>query len=80
MADESTLGRINELAEEEHRLWAKESAGTATDEDRARVLELKELLDQCWDLLWQRRARREFDQNPDDAQVRSVDVVEKYEN
>ena len=80
MADESTLAQINELADEEHRLRSKQSAGAADDSDRARLVEVEELLDQCWDLLRQRRALREFDQDPDDAHARPIDVVENYEN
>ena len=80
MADEKTLASINELADEEHKLRSKQSSGTADDNDRARLVELEELLDQCWDLLRQRRARREFDQDPDEAEARPIDVVENYKN
>ena len=80
MADEPTLARINELAEEEHALFAKESAGSADDADRERLEEINVLLDQCWDLLRQRRARREFGLDPDEAAARPTDVVEHYRN
>lgn len=79
MADDSTLATINELADEEHRLRAKQSDGTADNADRDRLGEIEVLLDQCWDLLRQRRARREFGQDPDDAHVRPADVVEHYQ-
>jgi hypothetical protein len=46
--------------------------------DQARLQQLEEQLDQCWDLLRQRRARREFDENPDGATARSTDTVEHY--
>ena len=79
MADESTLAAINELADEEHRLRTAEAEGTATDADRSRLAEIEVLLDQCWDFLRQRRARREAGLNPDDATARSTDVVERYQ-
>jgi len=52
------LGRINELAREEHELFERESHGRVTDADRERLRRLEVTLDQCWDLLRQRRARR----------------------
>ncbi|WP_298234929.1 DUF2630 family protein [uncultured Azohydromonas sp.] len=75
MDDKSILQHITELVEEENRLRADTQA---PDQNRARIEELEVQLDQCWDLLRQRRARREFGQNPDDAQVRDKDTVEKY--
>ena len=59
-------------------LWQREATGAATDDDRARLQELKVSLDQCWDLLRQRRAREEFGQDPDEASERPTDTVEKY--
>jgi len=79
MADEQTLAAINELAHEEHALLQKESDGTATAEERARVREIEVQLDQCWDLLRQRRARRDAGLNPDDATMRDESVVENYQ-
>jgi hypothetical protein len=52
--------------------------GTASDADRERLRHLQVVLDQCWDLLRQRRARREFGQNPDEARVRDEKTVEGY--
>lgn len=75
MDDKSILQHITDLVEEENRLRADTQA---PDQNRARIEELEVQLDQCWDLLRQRRARREFGQNPDDAQVRDKDTVEKY--
>ena len=72
MVDDDIFARINGLVEEEHRL----RDGEATDLDRLRQVE--EQLDQCWDLLRQRRAKREFDQPESEAQVRSADTVEHY--
>src|SRR2546430_8451046 len=58
MDDAEVLGRINELAREEHELFERESHGKVTDADRDRLRRLQVTLDQCWDLLRQRRARR----------------------
>jgi hypothetical protein len=73
MADQDILSRIHDLVEEEHQL----RSGDGTDTDRLRQLE--EQLDQCWDLLRQRRAKREFGQPESDAEVRSTDTVEHYQ-
>lgn len=73
--DQSVLKHIGRLVEEEHMLHAH---GTTTDQDRRRLGELKVELDQCWDLLRQRRALREFGDDPDRAKVRPADVVEDY--
>ena len=78
MADESTLESINRLADEEHALRSKESAGEATEADQARIEEIGVLLDRCWDLLRQRRARRAAGLDPDDAEVRDEATVEGY--
>ena len=71
-ADEDLFTRINGLVQEEHELRQGDAV------DAARLRELEEQLDQCWDLLRQRRAKREFDQNPDEASARPVDTVEHY--
>src|SRR2546430_9959234 len=65
MDDKEVLGRINELAREEHELFERESHGKVTDADRARLRRLEVTLDQCWDLLRQRRARRAAGLDPD---------------
>jgi hypothetical protein len=78
MDDKSVLDRINALAREEHELFGKESQGAASDEDRERLRRLQVTLDQCWDLLHQRRARRSAGLDPDDAQVRDEKTVEGY--
>ena len=77
--DAGVFGRINELTDEEHELWQKESRGEATDADRARLEELRVLLDQCWDLLHQRRGLRDAGLDPNDASVRKPAVVESYD-
>ena len=64
MDDPQIHGAIDRMVEEEHQLWEREAAGEASDADRARLAELKVALDQCWDLLRQRRARREAGQSP----------------
>ena len=79
MDDPRIHATIEDLVAEEHELWQRESAGTASDDDRRRLEELKVSLDQCWDLLRQRRALREAGRDPDDAQARSDEVVEHYQ-
>ena len=79
MDDPQIHGTIEELVAEEHQLWERESAGTASDADRHRLQELRISLDQCWDLLRQRRALREAGRDPDAAGLRRPEVVERYE-
>jgi hypothetical protein len=79
MDDPQVHGKIEQLVAEEHELWALESTGNATDADRRRLQELKVALDQCWDLLRQRRALREAGRDPDAADVRRPEVVARYE-
>ncbi len=74
--DESVLTNIDRLVKEEEHLYGKSEI---TSDDRARLSELKLHLDQCWDLLRQRRALREFGKDPDAAKVRPAKVVENYE-
>jgi hypothetical protein len=78
MDDTDVTSRINELAAEEHELFQREGRGEATDADRERLAELQVMLDQWWDLLHQRRARRAAGQDPDDATVRDERTVEGY--
>jgi len=79
MDDAQVQQRIEELVAEEHRLWDAEAAGGASNEDRRRLDELKVSLDQCWDLLRQRRALEQYGRDPDDASPRSAETVENYE-
>ena len=74
--DQSILSHINQLVKEEERLYGKNGL---TGDDEARLGELKVELDQCWDLLRQRRALREFGKDPDEAKVRPAEIVENYE-
>jgi hypothetical protein len=67
------------MVAEEHELWQREAAGKATDADRQQLEMLRVSLDQCWDLLRQRRARRDAGQNPDGAELRTPEVVERYQ-
>jgi hypothetical protein len=79
MDDPQIHGTIEELVAEEHELWERESAGSASDADRQRLQQLRVSLDQCWDLLRQRRALRDAGRDPEDADVRRPEVVENYE-
>jgi hypothetical protein len=70
--DSDVFSRIKGLVDEEHQLRE------AGDADASRIRQLEEELDQCWDLLRQRRAKREFDRDPGEAKARSADTVEHY--
>ena len=74
--DQPVLNHIQQLVAEEHRLH---ELGAHPDADRKRLAQVQVELDQCWDLLRQRRALRDVGLDPDDAQVRSPEVVENYE-
>jgi hypothetical protein len=78
MADEDIITSINDLAHEEHQLFEKESEGKASARERERLKEIQVQLDQCWDLLHQRRARRSAGLDPDQAAVRPETTVEGY--
>lgn len=74
--DQSVLKHIDQLVKEEEDLY---SQGQLSEQDRARLGDLKVQLDQCWDLLRQRQALREFGDDPDKAKVRPERIVENYE-
>lgn len=78
MKDQDVNERIDQLAREEHQLFEKESHGLASEDDRERMRRIEVTLDQCWDLLRQRRARRSAGLNPDEAEVRDARTVEGY--
>jgi hypothetical protein len=78
MEDQEVVDRINELAHEEHQLFEKASKGGLSPQQHERMKWLEVRLDQCWDLLHQRRARRHAGQNPDEAAVRDERTVEGY--
>jgi hypothetical protein len=75
MDDQQILERINALVEEEHAL----RGDGPHDDDPERLAKLEETLDQCWDLLRQRRARRQYGDDAEAAEVRSTDTVEHYQ-
>ena len=78
MEDQKIIERINELAHEEHDLFGRESRGEASGAERDRLKRLEVTLDQCWDLLHQRRARRSAGLDPEAATVRDERTVEGY--
>jgi hypothetical protein len=80
MADQDTdvIERIEQLAHEEHALFEKESRSEASTRERSRLKEIQVQLDQCYDLLRQRRARRAAGLDPDGAAVRDETTVEGY--
>ena len=73
--DHSIMKKIEALVHEEQHLYGK---GELADHDQVRLEAIKIELDQCWDLLRQRDARREFGQDPNEARVRPPSVVERY--
>ena len=75
-SDDSVLSKIQQLVHEEQTIYAQTDV---SDHDQTRLQKIQVELDQCWDLLRQRRAKREFGQDPNDAHVRPASVVEKYE-
>jgi hypothetical protein len=82
MSDESIAARIESLVSEEHELRNREQADASDDDrldaDQQRLRDVEIELDRCWDLLRQRRAIRDAGGDPDDAQVRDADTVERY--
>ena len=79
MNDKEILSHIDELIATEHDLRTKVADGELSSaEERDRLRSVEEALDQCWDLLRQRRARREFGENPDEAAARPAGEVEGY--
>ena len=79
MDDLEIVARIDELSEEEHRLERSHEGQPLGEEELQRLRSLEIALDQCWDLLRQRRARREAGQDPDQASIRPASVVEGYQ-
>jgi hypothetical protein len=73
--EKDLLGRISALVDEEHQL---RSATEHDDAQRSRMSQLEADLDQCWDLLRQRRAKRQYGENPDEASARPETEVEGY--
>lgn len=78
-SDPQILSRIGELVERERELRERHAEEPLPEEDRARLEALESELDQCWDLLNQRRALREFGMDPTQARVRDERTVEGYQ-
>ena len=80
MDDTEILHRIQKLVDEEHTLMQQHTTtADLSEEQHARMRALEVSLDQCWDLLRQRRALREAGRDPGSAEVRRPEVVERYE-
>jgi Protein of unknown function (DUF2630) len=82
VSDESIASRIERLVAEEHQLRGREQTDSsdeaALEEDRERLHTVELELDRCWDLLRQRRALRDAGGDPDDAEARDAETVERY--
>jgi hypothetical protein len=79
MEDTTILSEIHKLVEEEHQLRSQVQKGQiSSDDERTRLREVEESLDQCWDLLRQRRAAREAGHDPETSQSRPKSEVEGY--
>ncbi len=79
MTEHDILGQVRSLVDQEHQLRAKRLSGEIdTQQEQTQLQALEEALDQCWDLLRQRRAKSEFGENPDTAAARPVKTVENY--
>ena len=79
MDDAQLVEEIDRLVDEEHRLEREHAGDTLSAPDRARLSDLEVRLDQCWDLLRRRRARRHAGLDPDGAETRAAGTVEGYQ-
>jgi hypothetical protein len=79
MDDEQLLGRIQGLYHEEERLYSEAADAGLSEADKQRLAQIKVQLDQAYDLLHQRQARRAAGLDPEGAHLRPIDVVENYE-
>lgn len=79
MDDRDVLQRIHALVDEEDKLHSVAVDGRLDEDQRRRLHEVEEGIDQCWDLLRQRRARRNAGMDPDDVHPRDIDTVEHYQ-
>ena len=80
MDDKEIMARITDLIGTEHELRGQLQRGElSSEQERERLRSAEEALDQCWDLLRQRRARRQYGENPDGAESRPVPEVEGYQ-
>ncbi|MDT0345888.1 DUF2630 family protein [Streptomyces litchfieldiae] len=80
MDDKDILARVGELVTEERALRERAVGHGLQEDERTRLADVEARLDQCWDLLRQRRARSEFGENPDGATLRPAWEVEGYES
>jgi hypothetical protein len=79
MADPNIHDEIGRLVAAEHEMRSRLGSGTgASDQDRAELDRIEKSLDQCWDLLRQRDAKREFGEDPDAVKTRDPNTVEGY--
>ena len=79
MTEHDILTQVRSLVDQEHELRSKRASGEIDQgQEQAELQALEEALDQCWDLLRQRRAKTEFGENPESAQARPVKTVEGY--
>lgn len=78
MKDVELVHEIHSLVEQEHSLERSHEGQELSEQDQEQLHRIEETLDQCWDLLRQRRARREFGQDPDEAEVRPKSIIEGY--
>lgn len=78
MNDADIVNRISELAEQEHALERAHAGEGLSPQEQEKLRQVEVTLDQCWDLLRQRRARRAAGQDPEGVDVRPPDVVENY--
>jgi hypothetical protein len=80
MDDKDIMARISNLIDTEHELRGQLSRGElSSEQERERLRSAEEALDQCWDLLRQRRAKRQYGDSPEDAAARPVPEVEGYQ-
>ena len=80
MDDKEIMARISGLIDTEHELRSQLAAGTlSSEQEHERLRSAEEALDQCWDLLRQRRARRQYGESPEGAEVRPAAEVEGYQ-
>ncbi len=79
MDDKEIVGRISRLVDEEHHLEQTHVGKGLSPTETERLRDVEVQLDQCWDLLRQRRARRDAGQDPEQAELRDSSVVERYQ-
>jgi hypothetical protein len=78
--EQQILDQVRSLVDQEHELRTRVQDGElAPEEEQQQLRRLERALDQCWDLLRQRRARQDAGQDPDEAVVRPADEVEDYQ-